>query len=85
MAAEDFFDNQFCNTDVMDDYMIINSTNIVNQYEKQQKEKVDLESFLLLTVVGKGSYAKVVLVRKKDNNKIYAMKILKKAYIEKKK
>jgi serum/glucocorticoid-regulated kinase 2 len=46
---------------------------------------VDLESFSLLTVVGKGSYAKVVLVRKKDNDKIYAMKILKKAYIEKKK
>ena len=46
------------------------------------KEKVDLNSFMLLTVVGKGSYAKVVLVRKKDTNRIYALKILKKDYIK---
>ena len=40
----------------------------------------------MLSVIGKGSYAKVVLVKKKDeNSKVYAMKILKKKYIEKKK
>ena len=32
-----------------------------------------------------GSYAKVVLVKKIDNGKIYALKILKKKYIERKK
>lgn len=39
----------------------------------------------MLSVVGKGSYAKVVLVKKKDSGKIYAMKILKKTHVEKKK
>ena len=40
----------------------------------------------MLSVIGKGSYAKVILVRKKDeNDKVYAMKILKKKYIEKRK
>lgn len=46
---------------------------------------VTLDDFSLLTVIGKGSYAKVVLVKRKGNDKIYAMKILKKKYIEKKK
>jgi serum/glucocorticoid-regulated kinase 2 len=46
---------------------------------------VTLDDFSLLTVIGKGSYAKVVLVKRKGNEKVYAMKILKKKYIEKKK
>ena len=44
-----------------------------------------LDDFLLLTVLGKGSYAKVVLVKKKDSGEIFAIKILKKKYIEKRK
>jgi len=36
-------------------------------------------------VIGKGSYAKVLLVKKKDNNELYAMKILKKENVEKRK
>ena len=40
----------------------------------------------MLSVIGKGSYAKVLLVRKKgEDNQVYAMKILKKKYIEKRK
>lgn len=36
----------------------------------------------MLSVIGKGSYAKVVLVKKKgDDSRVYAMKILKKKYI----
>ena len=50
--------------------------------KEKEKEKVNLTSFLLLSVIGKGSYAKVVLVRKKDSNEIYALKILKKGNIE---
>jgi serum/glucocorticoid-regulated kinase 2 len=48
-------------------------------------EAVSMDDFTLLTVIGKGSYAKVVLVKKKSNDKVYAMKILKKKHIEKKK
>lgn len=51
-----------------------------------QSQGVGLENFSMLSVIGKGSYAKVVLVRKKgDVNAVYAMKILKKKYIEKRK
>jgi len=39
---------------------------------------VTKDDFELLTVIGKGSFAKVMQVRKKDDGKIYAMKILRK-------
>lgn len=42
---------------------------------------VTLDDFKLLSVIGKGSYAKVVLVKKNDSDKTYAMKILKKKHI----
>ena len=44
-----------------------------------------LDQFHMLSVIGKGSYAKVMLVRKKNNNKLYALKAMKKKYIELKK
>jgi len=44
-------------------------------------EKVSVESFDLLKVLGRGSFGKVMQVRKKDNGKIYAMKILKKGML----
>lgn len=46
---------------------------------------VNLNSFYTISVVGKGSYAKVILVKKKDTGKYYAMKVLKKQRISKKK
>eukprot|EP00475_Leptophrys_vorax_P045041 TRINITY_DN9241_c0_g1_i1.p1 TRINITY_DN9241_c0_g1~~TRINITY_DN9241_c0_g1_i1.p1 ORF type:complete len:548 (-),score=153.60 TRINITY_DN9241_c0_g1_i1:97-1740(-) len=41
-------------------------------------EKVTVEDFDLIRTVGRGSFAKVLLVRKRDTQKVYAMKILKK-------
>jgi serum/glucocorticoid-regulated kinase 2 len=41
--------------------------------------KVTIEDFDLLKVLGKGSFGKVMMVRKKDSQKIYAMKTLRKA------
>jgi len=46
-----------------------------------QPERVTLEDFELLTVIGRGSFGKVIQVRKKDNQKIYAMKVLNKKNI----
>jgi serine/threonine protein kinase len=37
-----------------------------------------VDDFTSLKLIGKGSYGKVFLVQKKDDQKIYAMKILKK-------
>lgn len=40
-----------------------------------------IDDFDLLKVIGKGSFGKVMQVRKKDTNRIYAMKILKKTHL----
>lgn len=45
------------------------------------KEKVNLSSFEILKVLGRGAFGKVVQVRKKDTDSLYAMKILKKKFI----
>jgi hypothetical protein len=45
------------------------------------EKKVGLEDFLQLKVIGRGGFGRVLLVKKKDTGKYYAMKILKKAAI----
>lgn len=45
------------------------------------KRRIGVRDFTLLKVVGKGSFGKVMMVRKKDNRRIYAMKVLRKANI----
>lgn len=45
--------------------------------------KVNVEDFDLLKVLGKGSFGKVMMVRKKDTKTIYAMKTLRKAALVK--
>ncbi|KAJ0408178.1 hypothetical protein ATCC90586_006488 [Pythium insidiosum] len=44
--------------------------------------KTTLDDFELLKVIGKGSYGKVTLVRKKDQNRLYAMKSLNKSNVK---
>lgn len=51
------------------------------QYVENRKEKLSIDDFELLTVVGKGSFGKVMQVRKKDTNRIYALKTIRKAHI----
>lgn len=48
------------------------------QYKHHIKKICVVDDFVLLKVLGKGSFGKVLLVRKKDDNQIYAMKCLKK-------
>jgi serine/threonine protein kinase len=45
-------------------------------------QRVCFEDFTVLRLVGKGNFAKVLQVRKKDNGKIYAMKVLNKKKLE---
>ena len=40
-------------------------------------KKLKIEDFLLLTVLGKGSYAKVLLVKKKESDLVMALKVQK--------
>lgn len=48
-------------------------------------QQVGLDNFLTISVIGQGSYAKVLLVKKKDTGQYFAMKVLKKEKISKKK
>lgn len=43
--------------------------------------KISKDDFTMIKVIGTGTYGKVLLVKKKSNGKLYAMKILKKKYI----
>lgn len=47
----------------------------------QREEKISLDDFELLKVIGKGSFGKVIMVAKKDTGKFYAMKVLNKKTI----
>jgi len=50
-----------------------------------KKEKISLDDFELVKVIGKGSFGKVTLVRKKTDQKLFAMKVLSKPNIIKRK
>jgi len=55
-----------------------------NSGKDEGEEKLTVNDFDLLKIVGKGAFGKVMLVRKKssqDEGKIYAMKVLKKSVI----
>lgn len=49
------------------------------------QNKISIDAFELVKVIGKGSFGKVTLVRKKDDQRLYAMKVLHKENIIKRK
>jgi serum/glucocorticoid-regulated kinase 2 len=50
-------------------------------YVVNQTSKLEANDFELLKAVGNGTFGHILQVRKKDTNRIYAMKILRKAYL----
>jgi hypothetical protein len=61
----------------------LNSSNIDEEDREEIKElvkdtKVAFESFEVIKILGSGAFGKVFLVRKRDDNSVYAMKALKK-------
>ena len=50
-------------------------SDITSNFNDQQ---LTVDDFITLKVIGRGSYGKVLLVKKKDTNEVLAMKILKK-------
>lgn len=50
-------------------------------YQPTHNQTISFQSFDLLRVIGRGSFGKVYVVRKKDTNRIYAMKVLRKSRI----
>ena len=53
----------------------------LNLNEIIPREKVSFEDFIPIKLIGRGSFGKVLLVKKKDNGIFFALKILKKATI----
>jgi len=49
-----------------------------------EKKRLCYSDFEPLKLLGSGTFGRVLLVRKKNNNKLYAMKILEKSYIKQK-
>ena len=47
-------------------------------------DKLTIDDFILLKVIGTGSYGKVTLSKKKDDGQVYAIKSLKKKHLIKK-
>lgn len=43
---------------------------------KEEKKSVNIDDFELIKIIGRGNFGRVVLVRKKDNKKLYALKVL---------
>ena len=50
-------------------------------YKPNQNQALTIDAFDLLKVVGKGSFGKVMQVRKRDTSRIYALKTIRKAHI----
>ncbi len=50
----------------------------------QQKRVPQLSDFEVVKVIGKGGFARVLEVRKRDTGLIYAMKVISKAFVVKK-
>jgi serum/glucocorticoid-regulated kinase 2 len=48
---------------------------------KPTAQSLTIEAFDLLKVIGKGSFGKVMQVRKKDTQRVYALKTIRKAHI----
>ncbi|KAJ3137212.1 hypothetical protein HK100_000789 [Physocladia obscura] len=61
--------------------MISGDIRIQLMYKSVESNALNAEDFSVLKLVGKGSFGKVVLVKKKNTGRVYAMKILTKKHI----
>ena len=47
----------------------------------RQGQSLTIDNFELITIIGKGSFGKVMQVRKRDTGRIYALKTIRKQHI----
>jgi hypothetical protein len=56
---------------------------IIDSVNNSPKKRNSIKDFELINVLGRGSYAKVVLARNIYTNKYYALKVIDKLFLEK--
>ncbi|EGG16926.1 protein serine/threonine kinase [Cavenderia fasciculata] len=61
--------------------LITERDTLLGSNKPKKPERVGVHDFDLLNLVGKGSFGKVIQVRKKDTGEIFAMKVLSKKHI----
>ncbi len=54
----------------------------IEEKEEKDKKKLSIEDFEVSFTLGKGSYAKVVLAKNKNSQKLYALKIIDKKFLK---
>lgn len=57
------------------------SNGIFSSDPNYSSEQISMDNFSIIKVIGRGSFGKVYLVRKKNDGNVYAMKTLKKDMI----
>ena len=62
-------------------FLFLLNFNVLIVKKKTCMDKNDVDDFHFNTVIGRGTYAKVCLVTRKKDEKLFALKILKKKYI----
>lgn len=79
MNLEKFLDNVKVDTERKTE--IRKRTTVLFDKDNSQAKELCIDDFELMKVLGKGAFGKVMLAQKKDNKKIYAIKVLKKQQI----
>lgn len=80
-SNEDDHDNVFSGVGWFDVQNGTGKLKIGVEFVENQIGKLSIDDFDLMTVIGRGSFGKVMQVRKKDTNRVYAMKTIQKAKI----
>ncbi|KAH3902544.1 protein kinase C SCDLUD_000123 [Saccharomycodes ludwigii] len=76
------FSRQSALLEVVGQQKVSTETSPIKKHKKKTKRrKVSLDDFVLLQVLGKGNFGKVLLAQSKNNNCLCAIKVLKKEHI----
>jgi len=79
--SKTFSDNESKHSRKLNNKDIIYFPYLRKNHTKKNKTKVNIEDFSFIRLIGIGSYGKVYVARKITNNKLYAIKILNKKWI----
>ena len=70
-----------CKRNSTGDISFIPASMVPNSRPISSSSTINKENFKILRVIGRGSFGKVFLVRKRDTKELFAMKVLKKENI----